>query len=148
MLFFSNEYEGKLDAKGRLVLPAKIKSNLPQDSGHEIVLRRGFEPCLVIYSVVEFKKIYSKVAGLNEFNEKFRKFQRIFFSGNALVELDNMGRFIIPKSMIKYAQLDREVIIVGVGSRAEIWNPELYNKHMTLDDKDEFSEMAEKYLSE
>jgi MraZ protein len=73
MVFFSSEYECKLDAKGRLVLPAKIKSNLPASSGNEIVLRRGFEPCLVAYPLVEFNKIYSKIAGLNEFNEEYRR---------------------------------------------------------------------------
>ena len=145
MSFFSSEYECKLDAKGRLVLPAKIKSNLPEASGNEIVIRRGFEPCLVLYPLLEFRKIYSKIAGLNEFNEEYRKIQRNFFRGNTQVELDNMGRFLIPKSMIRFAKLEKEVIVVGMGNRVEIWNPDLYDQFLIQDQK-EFSDLVQKYL--
>lgn len=147
MSFFSSEYECKLDAKGRIVLPAKIKSNLPETSGHEIVLRRGFEPCLVAYPMIEFNKIYSRIAGLNEFNEEYRRLQRNFFSGNTVVELDSMGRFIIPKTMIRFAQLEKDVIVVGMGNRVEVWNPKLYEEHLIKDQK-EFSALAEKYLND
>ena len=145
MSFFTSEYECKLDAKGRLVLPAKIKGNLPEASGNELVLRRGFEPCLILYPMVEFKKIYSKISGLNEFNEEYRKLQRNFFRGNATVELDGTGRFLIPKLMINYAQLQKEAIVVGMGNRIEIWNPEQYEKYL-IKDPGEFSALAQKYL--
>lgn len=147
MSFFSSEYECKLDSKGRLVLPSRIKSNLPETSGNEIVLRRGLEPCLVLYPLVEFNKIHAKIVGLNEFNEEYRKIQRNFFSGIAMVELDNMGRFNVPKTMLRYAQLEKDVIIVGMGNRVEIWNPELYEKHL-IKDQSEFSALAEKYLND
>jgi MraZ protein len=136
-----------LDAKGRLVLPAKIKSNLPESSGNEIVIRRGFEPCLVIYPLVEFKKIYTKIAGLNEFNQQYRLLQRTFFRGNTQVELDNMGRFLIPKTMQKFAQLEKDVIVVGLGNRAEIWNPELYENNL-ISDQNEFASIAEQILDQ
>jgi len=147
MLYFSSEYECKLDAKGRLVLPAKIKSNLPESSGNEIVIRRGFEPCLVIYPELEFNKIYNKIVGLNEFNEKYRLLQRTFFRGSTPVELDTMGRFLIPKSMLKFAQLEKDVIIVGLGNRAEIWNPDLYEEHL-IKDQNEYAAMAQEILDE
>jgi MraZ protein len=145
MSFFTSEYECKLDAKGRLVLPAKIKGNLPEASGNELVLRRGFEPCLILYPMVEFKKIYSKISGLNEFNEEYRKLQRNFFKGIATVELDGTGRFLIPKLMTNYAQLQKEAIVVGMGNRIEIWNPEQYDKYL-INDPGEFSALAQKYL--
>lgn len=145
MSFFTSEYECKLDAKGRLVLPSKIKGNLPEASGNELVLRKGFEPCLILYPMVEFKKIYSKISGLNEFNEEYRKLQRNFFRGNATVELDGTGRFLIPKNMISYAELQKEVIVVGMGNRIEIWNPEQYDKYL-INDPGEFSALAQKYL--
>src|SRR5688572_5630544 len=99
MTFFTSEFESKLDAKGRLVLPARIKSQLPEGS-NEIVIRRGFERCLILYPMVEFKKIFSKISSLNEFNEENRKLQRNFFNGIATVELDNMSRFVVPKNML------------------------------------------------
>ncbi len=147
MAFFSSEYECKLDAKGRLVLPAKIKAQLPESNGTELMLRRGFEPCLVLYPLLEYKKIYNKIAGLNEFNEEFRMLQRNFFRGNALVDLDTMGRFLIPKPMIRYSQLEKQVIVVGMGNRVEIWNPDLYDKYL-INDQSEFSKLAQKYLDQ
>lgn len=147
MSYFSSEYECKLDAKGRIVLPARIKSNLPEVNGNNIVITRGFEPCLVVYPMVEWKKVFSKVAGLNEFNEEYRNFQRNFFRGNTEVELDNNGRFLIPKTMLKYAQIDKDAMVVGMGNRIEIWNPELYDQFLISDQK-EFSKLAEKYLGE
>lgn len=147
MAFFTSEYECKLDAKGRVVLPARIKSSLPESSGNELVLRRGFEPCLVLYPMVEYKKIFNKVAGLSEFNEEYRKLQRNFFRGNTTVELDSMGRFLIPKLMLNYAGLEKEAIVVGMGNRIEIWNPERYEEYL-IQDQSEFSALAQKFLDE
>jgi MraZ protein len=147
MSYFSSEYECKLDAKGRLILPARMKANLPAASGNNVVITRGFETCLVVYPEVEWRKVFSKVSGLNEFNEEYRNFQRNFFRGNTEVELDSNGRFVLPKSMTKYAQIDTEVIVVGMGNRIEIWNPELYDQFLIKDQK-EFSKLAEKFLGD
>lgn len=147
MSFFTSEFECKLDAKGRLVLPSKMKSGLPESSGNELFIRKGFEPCLELYPLTEYKKVYSKIAGLNEFNEEYRSLQRNFFRGSAMVELDSAGRLLIPKSMIKYGQLAKEVIVVGTGNRIEIWNPEVYDQYLIQDPK-ELSELAQKHLTE
>ena len=147
MNFLSGEYECKLDPKGRLVLPAKIKANLPEESGNQVVLTRGFEPCLVLYPQVEWKVIYDKVASLNEFNEEYRNFQRNFFRGNTEVELDSTGRFILPRTMVRYAEIDKEVIIVGLGNRVEIWNPDKYEDFL-IKDQQSFSALAQKFLGD
>ena len=149
MTFFTSEYVCKLDAKGRLVLPARIKAQLPEPEGdvQELVIRRGFEQCLIIYPMVEFKKVFSKISGLNEFNEEYRKLKRNFLSGVITVELDSNGRFLIPKNMLTYAQLDKEAMLVGTGSKVEIWNPSTYEKHL-IQDPGELSKLAEKYLNE
>ncbi|MBK6266970.1 division/cell wall cluster transcriptional repressor MraZ [Marivirga sp. S37H4] len=145
MAFFTGEYDCKLDAKGRLVLPAKIKNSLPEASGSELVIRRGFEPCLVLYPMVEYKKIFSKIAGLNEFNEEYRNLQRNFFRGNSIVELDSAGRILVPKNMLSFAGLEKESIVVGMGNRVEIWDASRYDDYLIKDQK-EFSELAEKHL--
>jgi len=147
MTFFTSEFESKLDTKGRLVLPSRIKAQLPDGGGNELVVRRGFEPCLIIYPMVEFKKVFSKISGLSEFNEEYRKLQRNFFSGTATVEMDANGRFVIPKNMLTYAQLDKDVILVGMGNKVEVWNPSIYEKHL-IQDQGELSKLAEKYLNE
>ncbi len=147
MAFFTGEYDCKLDAKGRMVLPAKIKNALPEGSGDEIVVRRGFEPCLVLYPMLEYKKIFSKIAGLNEFNAEYRNLQRNFFRGNAIVELDSAGRILIPKNMMAFAGLERESIVVGMGNRVEIWDASKYDEYLIKDQK-ELSDLAEKHLFE
>jgi len=149
MTFFTSEYECKLDAKGRLVLPARIKTQLPEPDGEgqELVIRRGFEQCLIIYPMVEFKKVFSKISGLNEFNEEYRKLQRNFLAGVVTVELDSNGRFLIPKNMLTYAQVDKDAMLVGTGNKVEIWNPTIYEKHL-IQDPSELSKLAEKYLNE
>lgn len=147
MTFFTSEYECKLDSKGRLVLPARIKAQLPEGGGEELVIRRGFEQCLIVYPMVEFKKVFSKISGLNEFNEEYRKLQRNFLSGVVTVELDGNGRFLVPKNMLTYAQIDKDAILVGTGNKVEMWNPTIYEKHL-IQDQAELSKLAEKYLNE
>lgn len=147
MTFFTSEYECKLDAKGRLVLPARIKGNLPEASGNELAIRRGFDRCLIVYPMVEFNKLYSRIAGLSEFNEENRKLQRNFFRGSSVVELDANGRLLIPKPMIQYAELGKDVIVVGMGNRIELWEPKLYNKQL-IEDPEEFSDLAKKHLDD
>lgn len=147
MTFFTSEFESKLDTKGRLVLPARIKAQLPSGEGDELVIRRGFELCLILYPMVEFKKVFSKISGLSEFNEEYRKLQRNFFSGTATVELDANGRFVIPKNMLGYAQLEKDLILIGMGNKVEVWNPSIYEKHL-IKDSSELSKLAEKYLTE
>ena len=147
MSYFSGEYECKVDAKGRMVLPAKIKGRLPESSGNEIVVSRGFEKCLVVYPMLEWKKIFSKVMGLNEFNEEYRSFQRNFFRGNTEIELDATGRLLLPKTLIRYADIEKEVIAVGIGNRVELWNPTVYEEYL-IKDQNEFSQLAQKYLAD
>lgn len=147
MTFFTSEYEIKLDAKGRLVLPARIKAQLPDTDSQELVIRRGFEQNLIIYPMVEFKKVFAKISGLSEFNEEYRSLQRNFFAGIATVEMDNNGRILLPKNMLTYAQLDKDLMLVGMGNRVEVWNPSLYEKHL-IQDPSELSKLAEKHLIE
>jgi len=146
MGFFSGEYDCTVDAKGRMVLPARIKSNLPEIDGGNIVLSRGFESCIVLYSQTEFKKIYSKVAGLNEFSEEYRVFQRNFFRGINEIELDANGRLLIPKMLVGHAHIEKDITVVGMGNRVEIWSPELYQKYL-IQDPSELAQLAEKYLA-
>lgn len=147
MTFFTSEFVSKLDSKGRLVLPSRIKAQLPSGDGNELMMRKGFEQCLIIYPMVEFKKVFSKISALNEFNEEYRKLQRNFFSGTAMVEMDANGRFVIPKNMLAYAQLEKDLILIGTGNKVEVWNPSIYEKHL-IKDSSELSKLAEKYLTE
>ncbi len=147
MTFFTSEFECKLDAKGRLVLPSKLKSNLPAASIRQIVIRKGFEPNLIIYPLNEYKKLHNKISSLNEFNSEQRKLKRNFFSSIVQVDLDNNGRFLIPKNMLTHATINRQVIICGMGNVIEIWNDKIYKKHL-INDSETYSELAQKYLDD
>jgi MraZ protein len=146
MAFFTSEYECKLDAKGRLVLPAKIKANLPEVSTNELVLRKGFEENLILYPMLEYKKIHHKISALSEFNPEQRKLKRIFFRSIAQVELDSAGRILIPKTMLAHSKIDKDAILIGMGNYIEIWNPQVFDAG--LSDANEFSSLAQKYLDE
>lgn len=147
MAFFTSEYECKLDTKGRLVLPAKIKANLPEVSTNELVLRKGFEPNIILYPMVEYKKIHHQYSSLNDNNPEARRLKRFFFRSIAQVELDNASRILVPKAMLAHAQIEKEVILIGVGSYIEMWNPEVFDQH-NIADATEYSELAQKFLDE
>jgi MraZ protein len=145
MAFFTSEYECKLDTKGRLALPAKVKSNLPEVSTNELVIRKGFEPHLIVYPMVEYKIIHEQIASLSEFNAEQRKLKRNFFRSISHVEMDNAGRILFPKNMLAHAGIENEAIVIGMGNYIEIWNPKVFEDH-SLSDGDEYSALAQKYL--
>lgn len=147
MAFFTSEYECKLDTKGRLTLPAKIKANLPEVSTTELVLRKGFESNLILYPMLEYKKLHHKISALSEFNPEQRKLKRIFFRSIAQVEMDNAGRILIPKNMLAHAKMDKEAIVVGMGNYIEIWDPNKFDESLG-DSPNEFSDLAQKFLDE
>ncbi len=146
MKAFFSEHSSKVDGKGRLILPSKIKGSLPEDQQDTIWLSRGFEPCLVMYTQEEWEKIYKQIQLLNPFNKKERLFQRTFLRGSTDVDLDKTGRLLIPKGLLQYAQIEKDTLLVGLGNRVELWNPDLYEKHIIEDDS-ELSELAESYLN-
>ena len=147
MAFFTSEYECKLDAKGRLVLPAKIKTNLPEVSTSDLVLRKGFESNLILYPMLEYKKLHHKISALSEFNPEQRKLKRIFFRSIAQVEMDSAGRILIPKTMLAHSKIEKETLLIGMGNYIEIWNPDEFENSLGADGN-EYSDLAQKYLDE
>ena len=147
MSLFSSRYDCRLDAKGRMVLPAKIKAGLPESSPGELMVRMGFEPSLILYPIMEYKKLFSKIGGLSDFNPEHRRLKRSFFSGVTQVEIDGNGRINIPRVYLNHAQLEKEATVVGLGTSIEIWNPELYQEYV-INDREEFSKLAQKYLDD
>lgn len=143
---FRSQYDVKLDPKGRLVLPSKIKGAIPEANGSALMLRMAEDRCLALYPMVEYKKLENQIKSLNINNPEQRQLQRAFFSTVVEVEMDNTGRVLIPKLYQTYASLEKDVVVVGMGTRIELWNPENHSKHFTLEPAD-VSSLMEKFLS-
>lgn len=142
---FNSQYECKLDLKGRLVLPAKIKAAIPEVNGTMLMLQKAADGCLKLYPMIEFRKLENQVNALSDHNEETRKLKRSFFTRITDVDLDNSGRFLIPKSFQEYAGLEKEVVLIGVGSKIEIWSAQRLNESV-IEDDDIMSAQMEKYL--
>ncbi|MFC3416033.1 division/cell wall cluster transcriptional repressor MraZ [Algoriphagus hitonicola] len=143
---FNSHYDCKLDPKGRLALPAKIKAAVPEANGTTLMLRMAEDRCLALYPMVEYKKLENQIKSLNINNPEQRALQRAFFNTVVDVELDSAGRLLIPKSFQTYAGLEKDVVVAGNGTRIEIWSPENHAKHVMPDPAD-LSALMEKYLS-
>ena len=119
------EYEHSLDAKGRLIMPAKLRS----DIGDRFIITKGLDGCLFGFSQSEWTNFEEKLKTLPLTNKNARDFVRFFLSGATECEIDKQGRFLIPNNLREYANMEKEVIIIGVGTRIEIWNREKWNKY-------------------
>ncbi len=119
------EYEHSLDAKGRLIMPVKLRN----DIGEKFIITKGLDGCLFVFSQTEWSNFESKLKELPLTNKNARDFVRFFLSGATECEIDKQGRFLIVNNLRTYANIEKEVIIIGVGTRIEIWNKETWKKY-------------------
>lgn len=134
---FIGEYNHTIDDKGRIIIPSKLRNNL----GNNFIVTRGLDGCLFIYSNDEWTNIINKYKNLPDSKDK-RNFLRVFLSGATVCEYDRQGRINIPQSLINYAGLNRECIIVGVFDRLEIWAKESWNNFIE-ENTDNLSDIAD-----
>ena len=118
------EYSHSLDTKGRLIMPAKLR----QDIGDKFILTKGLDGCLFAFSQTEWNNFEEKLKGLPLSDKNARNFVRFFLSGATECEIDKQGRFLIPNNLRTAANLEKDAIIIGVGTRIEIWNKETWEK--------------------
>ena len=135
---FMGEYHHSIDEKGRLIIPSKFRSEL----GESFVVTRGLDNCLFVYSLVEWNKIINKLKTLPFTKKDARNFTRFFLSGATVCELDRQGRVNITTSLIEFANLDKECIIVGVNDRLEIWSKSKWDNFFN-ENSDKLSDIAE-----
>ena len=121
------EYDHTLDDKNRLTLPAKLREEL----GEEVVVTRGLDGCLFLYSKAAFTVLAERVATLDSFNADTRTMQRYFFTGSPPLELDRQGRMVIPAKLLERAGIGREVTVAGVYDHLEIWDRAAWRKQLT-----------------
>lgn len=119
------EYEHSLDDKGRVIMPVKLRS----DIGERFIITKGLDGCLFIFSQLEWSNFEKKLKELPLTNKNARDFVRFFLSGAIECELDKQGRFLIANNLREYANITKEVVIIGVGTRLEIWNKEKWKNY-------------------
>ena len=136
------EFECKIDAKGRFMLPSALKKQLGEGDRERFVVNRGFEDNLTLYPESEWLKISQEVNALNLYNKKNREFVRYFFRGATELRVDAAGRLLLPKSLLDYGAIRREVVLFAYGNRIEIWAREAYTR-MLADEPEDFSSLAE-----
>ena len=136
---FMGEYNHTVDAKGRLIVPSKFREQL----GEEFVVTKGLDGCLFVYDNTEWKALEEKLHALPLTNANARKVTRFFLAGATACEVDKQGRILLPAVLREFAGIEKEAVLVGVGSRIEIWSKDTWNKMNTYDDMEEIAESME-----
>jgi MraZ protein len=147
MNHFLGEFECKLDAKNRMVLPAALKRQMPDVEREGLVINRGFEKNLVIYTRQEWKNIMEKLERLNPFDRKNREFVRQFSRGATELSLDAAGRVLIPKSLSAYAGISSELVLSCQINKIELWDKAAYEAQWE-DDSYDFAALAEEVMGD
>ncbi len=122
---FIGEYEHSVDVKGRVIMPSKLRENI----GEKFILTKGLDKCLFAYSKSEWANFEEKLKTLPLTNKNARDFVRFFLSGAIECEIDRQGRFLVPANLRTYANIDKEIVIIGVGTRLEIWNKQSWTTY-------------------
>lgn len=129
---FIGEYKHSVDTKGRLIIPSKFREGL----GENFIVTKGLDGCLFIYPMVEWEMFEKKLKTLPLSNKNARKFVRFFLAGASECEIDKQGRILIATHLRDYAELEKEVILIGVSSRIEIWSKDKWNAYNNVDEFD------------
>ena len=127
---FMNQYNHTVDAKGRLIIPSKFREVL----GDEFVVTKGLDGCLFVYGNEDWNIFAQKLTSLPLVDDDARDFARFFLAGAMTVEVDKQGRILLPSNLREFAQLDKDVILAGVGSRVEIWNKDVWERKNAMTD--------------
>ena len=144
---FYGEYEHLLDNKGRVIIPAKFREIFKEHYVERFYITRGLDCCLFVFTEESWKAQERKFREMPFTKNESRKFNRLYFSGACDVVCDKQGRILIPDYLKHYAEIEMDVVIIGVSDRIEIWSKakwrEFYNAH-----KGSFEDLAEKIITE
>jgi MraZ protein len=146
MINLHGEYECKIDAKGRLIIPAALKKQLPVEAKDSFFINRGFEKCCVLYPANEWDNIAGEINKLSDYIKKEREFKRYFLRGASKLDMDTASRVLLPKPLQEYANLKGEIVLLAYGNKVEIWSKAEYETMLNAEPED-FSALAEEVMS-
>lgn len=148
MNYLIGTYECKVDVKGRVLIPSAFKKQLAPVINKGFVLKRAvFQSCLELYPISQWEELISKVNSLNRFKKKNNDFIRRFTAGVKFIELDNNGRLLIPKDLIEFSNIKRDIVLSSSVNIIEIWDKQSYEGAIE-DSRDDFAQLAEEVMGE
>ena len=145
MTNFLGEFECRIDAKGRVALPAALRKQLDPETQDRLVVNRGFEQHLTLYPFPEWRRISAELNRLNLYLKKNRDFVRYFHRGATELELDGSGRVLLPRRLLEYADIQDCVILLAYANRIECWDATRYDRLLT-DEPADFDRLAEEIM--
>ena len=145
MSHFLGEFECKLDAKGRMMIPSNLRKQLPEADREGLVINRGFEKHLVIYPHKEWDLIMDDLGKLNQFEKKNREFIRYFTRGATEILPDAAGRILFPKSLLDYAGIGTDAVLTGNLNKIEVWAQSAYDEQLD-NEPENFANLAEEVM--
>ena len=144
---FYGEYEHTLDKKGRLIIPSKFRESAKEQEIEHFFITRGLDTCLFVFAEDEWRLQEQKFKAASFTKEEVRKFNRLFFSGAVEAVTDKQGRILIPAYLKEFAGIKKDVMIVGVSNRFEVWSKERWKEYYRSA-QESFEEVAEKLIGE
>ena len=143
---FYGEFFHSIDRKGRLILPSKFREVAKANFIEKFFVTRGLDKCLFMFTETEWRSQESKFKSVSFTKSESRKFNRLYFSGAGQIDCDKQGRVLIPKYLKDYAGIKRDVVIIGVSNRIEIWAKDAWQQYYD-NSKDSFEDIAEKLMT-
>lgn len=132
---FRGRFEHGIDGKGRLAIPSKFRETLSHDFDERLIIT-NFDGCLWAYPAAEWKKVEDKVGALPQFKDEVKAIQRVFISAAVECPIDKSGRILIPATLREYAGIQKDVVLVGMTNRIEIWSKEKWARAFEDSQKD------------
>jgi MraZ protein len=145
MAGFIGEFPSTVDSKGRFLLPTGLKKQIPVKEQSLFVIHRGIEKHLIVYTKKEWERISDGVNDLNLFVEENRQFLRKFHRGATVMELDTTNRLLVPRQLLDYAGIGKDIVLYTYANRIEVWSQKEFDK-LFKDDKTNYSKLAEKVM--
>ena len=147
MAGYTGQFECKVDAKGRMKLPAGLLRQVPEQTRTQYVINKGFDNCLVLYPQAAWEQLTEKLNKLNYFNNKHRDFLRMFYRKAVMVELDSSERILIPKRLAETVGIDDEIVVLAYGNNIELWSKTQFDA-MEEPSGEDFSKLADDVLGD
>ncbi|HSL90421.1 MAG TPA: division/cell wall cluster transcriptional repressor MraZ [Ignavibacteriaceae bacterium] len=143
---FRGQFTYSIDAKGRISIPAKLRKQISPEANDSFVMTRGVSSCIDIYPLNEWNQIEEKLLKLNQFQPDDVRFVRMFTQYAIEDTMDSQSRILIPQNLIDYAKIEKEVLILGVLKKIEVWNPKIYEDYLSQS-PETFEQIAAKVMA-